>query len=100
MIREAVVTTLLVCGVLVEILCCVGLVAMRNPLDRLHAIAPANILAPIFFAAAVMVREGAGQASVKCALIAFVLILVSPVISHATGRAVWIREKNHREHHS
>lgn len=93
MMKAVIVSALLVAGVLVELLCCAGLLAMKNPFDRLHAIAPANILPPIFFAAAILIQEGISPAAIKAIMIGFVLILVSPIVSHATARAAWIREK-------
>jgi multicomponent Na+:H+ antiporter subunit G len=92
MITDSIVATLLIAGVLVEFLCCGGLLAMKNPYDRLHAIAPGNILPPILFTAAIVIREGFSQAGIKAILIALVLILVSPIVSHATARAAWLRE--------
>lgn len=93
MTRDVIVFTLLIAGVAVEWLCCVGLLVMRNAFDRLHAIGPANILPPLCFAAAIVFREGISQAGIKAVLIALVLILVSPIVSHATARAAWLREK-------
>jgi multicomponent Na+:H+ antiporter subunit G len=93
MIGDSIVAALLIAGVLVELVCCGGLLAMKNRYDRLHAIAPGNILPPIFFATAVVIREGLSAAGLKAILIALVLILVSPLVSHATARAVWLREK-------
>lgn len=91
--KAIIVPALLVFGILVELLCCVGLMAMKNPFDRLHAVAPANILPPIVFAAAIVIQEGISQAGIKAIMICIVLILVSPIVSHATARAAWMREK-------
>jgi monovalent cation/proton antiporter MnhG/PhaG subunit len=91
--RDWIISGLLAVAVAVEWLCCAGMLAMKNPYDRLHAIAPANILAPIFVAGAVLVSEGFSQAGIKAVLVAVALILTGPIVGHATARAARIREK-------
>jgi multicomponent Na+:H+ antiporter subunit G len=85
-------TILLAGGVLVEWITCLGLLVMRNPYDRLHAIAPANILPPVLVAAAVVAQNGFSQAGIKAVLIALVLILTAPIITHAIARSVHLRQ--------
>ena len=85
-------TILLAGGVLVEWITCLGLLVMRNPYDRLHAIAPANILPPLLVAAAVVAQDGLSQAGIKAILIALVLILTSPIITHAIARSAHLRQ--------
>ncbi len=90
--RDVIVILLLAGAVGVEWLCCLGLLAMRNPYDRLHAIGPAGILPPLLITAAVFVHSGVSQAGIKTLAIALVLIFVGPIVTHALARAVRIRE--------
>ncbi len=77
---------LLFLAILIEWIACIGVIRMRNVYDRLHA-ARANILSPIFVAAAIVVSTGLSQSSIKAILIAAVILFTSPVITHATARA-------------
>ncbi len=84
-------------GVAVELACCVGVVVMRDVYDKLHYTGPATILGPLAFATAIVVQEGVGQAAVKALLIAGLLLVANPVLTHATGRALYIRQRDHLE---
>jgi multisubunit Na+/H+ antiporter MnhG subunit len=50
--------TLVALGVAAEVLSCLGLLAMRSAIDRLHYASAGTALGPAFLAAAVCVREG------------------------------------------
>ena len=86
------VIVLLALGVAVTWVSCLGVLAMRDPYDRLHYTGPAAVLAPVAIAAAVVVEEGLSAAGIKALLIAFVLVTTNPVLGHATARAARIRE--------
>jgi multicomponent Na+:H+ antiporter subunit G len=77
-------------GVALELLCCVGVLVMRGVYSRLHFSAPAG-LGAIAIALAVLIRQGFSLIGDKALLVAFVLLLAAPVVSHATARAAWIR---------
>ena len=64
----------------------------RDALDRLHFTAPAGVVAPVGVAAAVLVEEPLSSAGLKAVLVAVLLIVTTPVLSHATARAARIRE--------
>jgi multisubunit Na+/H+ antiporter MnhG subunit len=90
--RDVVVAVLLgVAGVSV-VISCLGVLVMRDPLDRLHFTAPAGVLAPVAVAAAVLVEEPLSSAGIKAVIVALLLIVTTPVLSHATARAARIRE--------
>jgi multisubunit Na+/H+ antiporter MnhG subunit len=55
--RDLAVVALLVLGVGITLLSCVGVLVMRNPYDRLHYTAPAAVLAPVAIAAAVALSQ-------------------------------------------
>jgi len=91
------VVVLLVFGVAVELACCLGVLVMEDAYDKLHYLGPAAIVGPLAIAAAVVVRESLSQAGIKALLTAALLIVASPVLSHATARALYIRQRDHVE---
>jgi monovalent cation/proton antiporter MnhG/PhaG subunit len=91
------VAALLTFGVAVELACCVGVLVMDDAYDKLHYLGPATIVGPLAIAAAVVVRESLSQAGIKALLTAGLLIVASPVLSHATARALYIRQRDHIE---
>lgn len=90
-----VVVILLAAVVAVELLCCLGLLAMRNAFDRLHYLGPAATLGPVLLGAAVLVRHSSAQACIKVVLLVGLLLVINPVLAHATARAARIRETGH-----
>ena len=84
-------------GVAVELACCVGVVVMRDVYDKLHFTGPATILGPLALTAAIVVQEGLSQAGIKALLVAALLLVANPVLTHATGRALYIRQRDHLE---
>jgi monovalent cation/proton antiporter MnhG/PhaG subunit len=91
-VRELIVIGALLVAVAVAWICCLGLLAMRNPYDRLHAMAPANILPPLFLLIAVFAERGFSIATIKASLLAAALIFASPIVTHALARAARLRE--------
>ncbi len=83
-------SVLLWLGVGLELLCCIGVAVMRGVYSRLHFTAPAGLGATAI-ALAVLVRQGFSLIGDKALLVALVVLLAAPVISHATARAAWIR---------
>jgi multicomponent Na+:H+ antiporter subunit G len=74
-------------GVAGELLCCLGLVVMRNVYDRLHYAMAATTVPPLLIAAAVIVEEGWTQPGINAVVVAVALLLINPVLAHATARA-------------
>jgi monovalent cation/proton antiporter MnhG/PhaG subunit len=92
-VGDVVVVVLLVLGVGIELVCCLGVLVMRNVYDRLHYTGPASFGA-VLIAAAVVIREGLlSQIGTKAVLVAAVLLVVSPALVHATARAARLRER-------
>ncbi|HEX5561647.1 MAG TPA: monovalent cation/H(+) antiporter subunit G [Nocardioidaceae bacterium] len=80
--------TLLGAGVLAEIVCCAGVLWMRDVFDRLHFAAAGTTVGPVLLAAAVLVTgTSATSATVELIAALFLLLLLNPVLTHATGRA-------------
>jgi len=96
-IVSVVVAALLAIGVVIELACCIGVLVMEDAYDKLHYLGPAAIVGPVLIAAAVVARESFSQAGIKSLLTAGLLIIASPVLSHATARALYIRQRDHIE---
>ena len=86
---------LLVLGVGIELACCVGVLVMRGVYDKLHYTSPASTLGAFAIAGAVVLRESFVQFGIKALLVAVVLMITNPVLSHATARASRIRRYGH-----
>ncbi len=89
--QEIVSRVLLVLGVGVELLCCVGVVTMRTTFARLHYVGPATVLGPVLIAGAILTTEALTMSGLKAMLIALTMGSVGPIVTHATGRAARLR---------
>jgi multicomponent Na+:H+ antiporter subunit G len=96
-LESAIVIVLLTFGVAVELGCCLGVLVMEDALDKLHYIGPAAIFGPLAIAVAIVIREALSQAGIKSLLTAGLLVVVNPVLTHAIGRALYIRRRDHVE---
>jgi multicomponent Na+:H+ antiporter subunit G len=83
-------SVLLWLGVALELLCCLGVLAMGTVYARLHFTAPAG-LGAVAIALAILVRQGFSLMGDKALLVGAVGLLAAPVVSHAIARAAWIR---------
>ncbi|MFL5819229.1 MAG: monovalent cation/H(+) antiporter subunit G [Solirubrobacteraceae bacterium] len=90
-LREIVAAALLVSGVALEVGCCLGVLVMRDPYDRLHYVA-ASAAGASLVAAAVTVAESFSLIADKALLAAGFVLLTGPVLVHATARAARVRE--------
>jgi multicomponent Na+:H+ antiporter subunit G len=90
-VAHVLIVALLVCGVALEIFCSVGVLAMRSVYARLHYAAPAG-LGVLLVAIAILLREGFSLIGDKALLMALLVLVSSPVLSHVTARAAVIRE--------
>ena len=86
---------LVVAGVLVLAFACLGVLVMRGALARLHYVQVAS-LGAVLVVAAVLVRDGASLIGVKALLVGAFLVATSPVLSHATARAIHTRAERRR----
>jgi multicomponent Na+:H+ antiporter subunit G len=92
-----IIDALLVFGVAVELACCVGVLVMDDAFDKLHYLGPAAIVGPSVVAVAVLIRSPLSQSGVKAVLTAVLMMVASPVLTHATARALYIRRRDHIE---
>jgi multicomponent Na+:H+ antiporter subunit G len=90
-VRDVIVAVLLGLGVAATLLSCVGVLVMGDALDRLHFTAPASTVSPVLFALAVLVEEPLSSAGVKAVLVAVLIVVTTPVLTHATARAARVR---------
>jgi len=78
----------------VIVLCAIGFALVRDPLDKLHYVGPLSSLAPLAVAAAIVYEEGfSSQAALKSLCIAAVMLVLNPMASYVTLRAVVVRER-------
>ena len=77
----------------VALLSSIGVLAMRDPYQRLHFITPPASLSALCVTLAIFIGEKQKQAGGKAALVAFLLYFMNAVVTHATARAHFVREK-------
>jgi multicomponent Na+:H+ antiporter subunit G len=83
---------LLIVGVGVELMCCLGLLIMDDFYDRLHFLGPAVTVGPAAIAAAVVLQEALSTAGIKALLIAATLAATGPVLTHVAARVARLRQ--------
>ena len=83
---------LLAAGVGIQMLACLGLLVARTTFDRLHLVAPATVLGAPLVCAAVLVNESFSQGGIHAIVVGVLLLATGPVLTHATARAVRLRE--------
>jgi monovalent cation/proton antiporter MnhG/PhaG subunit len=83
-----VVDVLLAIGVVLELLCCAGVLVMRTTYDRLHYASAATTVPAFFVLAAVLVREHLSSGGLEAIAAVGFMFLLQPVLLTATARAV------------
>ena len=79
-------------GVALVLICCLGVLVFPDVYDRLHFSSPLP-LAAVCIAAAVVLHEDFSLIGDKAILVSVFLLVASPVLTHATGRAARIAER-------
>lgn len=90
--RGAAQAVLLWTGVGTELLCCIGVLAMRNVFDRLHYVSASTTVGPALIAAAVVVKHALDATGIKALMVLAFLVVTGPVITHAVGRAARLED--------
>ncbi len=90
--QHALVVLFLALGIIVELISCVGVLAMRHFYDRLHYTGPASTLGAFLIGAALVVQNALKQQGVKSIMVVVLLGMTGPLLTHATARAARIRE--------
>lgn len=75
-------------AVLAEVVCCIGVFWMRDFFDRLHFAGAGTTVGPVLLAAAVLLTGSLStSATVELVVAMLLLLLLNPVVTHATTRA-------------
>ena len=81
-------------GVAAELVCCIGILVARTPIDRLHYAAAAATLGPAFVAAAIVLQESLfTTGGLNAVLAAALLLTLNAAATTLTARA--FRLKTH-----
>jgi multisubunit Na+/H+ antiporter MnhG subunit len=83
---------LLLLGVVASWLGTAGLFRLATPYQRIHCVGFVTLVAGFCFAAAVFVTHPLSPLGWKAAFILVVLLCSGAVVSHATGRALAVRQ--------
>ncbi len=70
---------------------CLGFTRLRTPLDRLHCVAFVNAAAGTALCVAAFLADGPSTRAWKILLIVLVSLCYGAALSHASGRALWLR---------
>jgi multicomponent Na+:H+ antiporter subunit G len=86
--RQTIAWILLAAGGAVQVMGVLGVVLLRDALDRLHYLGSSS-LAALLFAVAICVQESPlSQIGLYALLVAGFLLFSGPVMAHATARAI------------
>jgi multisubunit Na+/H+ antiporter MnhG subunit len=92
-IRDVFADVLLGLAVLVVLGASLGVLLMRDAYQKLHFVTPAALVAPALVALAVLVQAGLVENSGETCLALVVMVIAGPFLSHATMRAIRVRER-------
>jgi multisubunit Na+/H+ antiporter MnhG subunit len=93
MVRDVVADVLLGLAVVTVAGAALGVLLMRDAYQKLHFVTPAALVAPLLVALAVLVQMGLQENTGETCLALFFMVVAGPYLSHATMRAIRIREK-------
>ena len=71
----------------------VGVLVMRDAYQKLHFVTPAALVAPVLVALAVLAQVGAYENTGETFLALLFMIIAGPFLSHATIRAIRVRQE-------
>jgi multisubunit Na+/H+ antiporter MnhG subunit len=87
--RQIVADVFLWLGVVLSLISCVGLLVARSVFDRLHFLGPIT-LGGVCVAVAVVVHNSFSLVGDQAVLVAVLVMVCSPVLTHAAARAARI----------
>ena len=70
-----------------------GVLLMRDACQKLHFVTPAALVAPLLVALAILAQVGAYENTGETFLALLFMVIAGPFLSHATIRAIRVREK-------
>ena len=91
--RDVCADVLLGLAVLVVASASLGVLLMKDACDKLHFVTPAALVAPVLVALAVLVQMGLYENTGETCLALVLMVIAGPYLSHATMRAIRVREK-------
>ncbi len=91
-VKDIVSDILLGLAVLIVLGASVGVLVMRDACQKLHFVTPAALVAPALVALAVLVQVGVYENAGESFLALLFLVIAGPYLSHATIRAIRVRE--------
>lgn len=87
------VDVLVALGVAIQLACCIGLVAMRKAIDRLHYAGAATTAGPGLVSAAVCVEEGLFSTNgLNAVVVAVLLAPLGATVAIGIARAIRLRD--------
>lgn len=92
MARDVVAAVLLGLAVAVVLTSSVGVLVMRDAYQKLHFVTPAALVAPLLVALAIFVHAGFYENTGESFLALLFMMICGPFLSHATIRAIRVRE--------
>jgi multicomponent Na+:H+ antiporter subunit G len=93
MVKDIAADILLGLAVLIVAGASVGVLVMRDPYQKLHFVTPAALVAPLLVALAILAQVGVYENAGETFLALLFLVIAGPFLSHATIRAIRVREK-------
>ena len=93
MTRQVIADALLAVAVLIVAASALGVLFMPGAAAKLHYVTPAALVAPVFVALAIGVQEGLDENTGETFLALLFMVVASPFLSHATIRAIGVRER-------
>ena len=93
MARQVVADILLGLAVVTTLGASVGVLLMRDAYQKLHFVTPAAVVAPLLVALAIFVQMGLVENTGETFLALLFMVIAGPFLSHATIRAIRIREQ-------
>lgn len=90
--RDIAASSLLAIAVLGFAIAAAGMFVSRNAYNRLHAGNLANVATTVCVTGAIVVEKSWSQPGIKAVMIALVLLVGSPIVSHAVGRSAHAKD--------
>lgn len=91
--RGITVDVLLALAVAIVLASSVGLLVMRDVYQKIHYLTPAGLVAPVVVGVAVLIQSGLTLDTAETGLALLFVLISSPFLTHATIRAIRIRDK-------
>jgi multisubunit Na+/H+ antiporter MnhG subunit len=91
-VREVITDVLLALAVLTVAASAIGVAMVPDTYARLHYVTPAAVVAPVLVTLSVFVTEGLNVNTGETVLALVFMIAAAPFLSHATVRAIRVRE--------